>query len=108
MAEMQNNPYDDIQSELGLKTIPEAQEPKLYKVIIHNDNYTTMDFVVEIITQVFHKPAAEATRIMLEVHQKGRGVAGIYTYDIAVTKAAEVIKRAQDNQFPLLCTCEEA
>ncbi len=93
-----------------LKTLPEteAREPRLYKVIIHNDNYTHMDFVVEIIIKVFHKPAAEATRLMLEVHNAGRAVAGVYPFDIANTKVAEVHALAKQKDFPLRCSTEEA
>jgi ATP-dependent Clp protease adaptor protein ClpS len=93
-----------------LKVLPKnaATEPKLFKVIIHNDNYTTMDFVVEIIIQVFHKPAAEATKLMLEVHKKGSAIAGIYPYDIALTKVNEVHALAKKNEFPLRCSAEEA
>ena len=94
--------------DLGLKDETDIREPKLYKVIIHNDDYTTMDFVVEVIRDVFHKPAAEATKIMLEVHQKGAGVAGIYTFDIAQTKIAVAKELAKSKEFPLMLTCEEA
>ncbi len=94
--------------ELQLRPRPGIIEPKLYKVIIHNDNYTTMDFVVSVIIAVFHKAAAEATRIMLQVHNEGFGVAGIYTYDIALTKIAQVHTMAKAKEFPLHCSFEEA
>ncbi len=86
----------------------ELREPKMYRVILHNDDYTTMDFVVEILISVFRKPAVEATRIMMDVHHKGKGVCGIYTYDIAATRAARVHQLAQKREFPLKCSLEEA
>lgn len=86
----------------------EIREPNLYRVILHNDHYTTMNFVVEVLIAVFHMPAAEATRIMLDVHRKGRGLCGIFTYDIAVTKIDQVHRLARKNEFPLRCSLEEA
>ena len=86
----------------------EVDEPKMYKVILHNDDYTTQEFVVEIIVGIFHKSAAEATKIMLDVHQKGKGIVGIYAYDIALTKAAQVHQAAKQEEFPLKCTVEAA
>ncbi len=85
----------------------EPREPKMYRVILHNDHYTTMDFVVDVLVKVFHKPAVEATKIMLDVHRRGRGVCGIYTYDIAVTKVNRVQTMAKMREFPLRCTMEE-
>lgn len=85
----------------------EVDEPKMYRVIIHNDHYTTMDFVVEVLVKVFHKPAAEATMIMLDVHKKGLGVCGVYTYDIAATKVGQVHMMAKQREFPLRCSMEE-
>ena len=76
------------------------KEPEMYKVILHNDHYTTMEFVVEILRTVFHKETPEATRIMLDVHQKGRGVVGVYTYDIAATRAARVHHLAREREYP--------
>ena len=84
------------------------QEPKMYRVILHNDHYTTMDFVVEVLMIVFHKVAAEATKIMLDVHKKGAGVCGVYTYDIASTKVSVVHNMAKRREFPLKCSLEEA
>ncbi len=95
-------PEGDVRNEEGIK------EPKLYRVILHNDDYTTMDFVIEILICVFHKPAAEATRIMLDVHKKGKGICGIYHYDIAATKVAQVHQLARQREFPLKCSLEEA
>jgi len=92
----------------SVKEEQEIREPKLYRVILHNDDYTTMDFVIQILITVFHKTAADATRIMLDVHEKGRGICGIYYYDIAATKAAQVHAAAQKREFPLKCSLEEA
>ena len=66
------------------------KKPKMYRVIIYNDDYTTMDFVVEVLINIFHKNPAEATKIMFDVHNKGKGIVGIYTYDIALTKVIQV------------------
>jgi ATP-dependent Clp protease adaptor protein ClpS len=92
----------------GLAERTRLQEPRLYRVMLLNDDYTTMDFVVKVIMAVFHRGAAEATRIMLDVHQKGRGVVGTYTRDVAVTKVAQVHEMARENEFPLRATAEEA
>jgi ATP-dependent Clp protease adaptor protein ClpS len=84
------------------------QEPKMYRVILHNDHYTTMDFVIEVLVRVFHKPAAEAVKIMLDVHKKGTGMCGVYTFDIASTKISRVHYMARQMEFPLKCSLEEA
>jgi len=84
------------------------KEPDEYKVILLNDHYTTMDFVVEILVVIFRKTVDEAAKIMMNVHNKGKGVAGIYTWDIAVTKIEQVHEAAKASQFPLRCTIEPA
>jgi ATP-dependent Clp protease adaptor protein ClpS len=89
-------------------TFYQPDEPKMYRVILHNDHYTTMDFVIDILMKVFHKTATEATRIMLDVHQHGQGNCGIFTYDIAITKMSQVHNIAKQKEFPLRCSCEEA
>jgi len=78
-----------------------------YKVYLLNDDYTSMDFVIDILMGIFHKSYEEAEKIMLEVHKKDRGLCGIYTYEIAETKVTQVIKKAKDNGFPLKATMEE-
>lgn len=83
------------------------QEPPRYKVLLHNDDYTTMDFVVMILQTVFHKNTEEATRIMLNVHHQGIGIAGVYTREIAETKVAIVHQMAKQHQFPLRCSLEK-
>ena len=85
----------------------DLREPQMYRVVLHNDHYTTMDFVVDVLVKVFHKPAVEATKIMLDVHRRGRGLCGVYTYDIAATKAQRVQSMAKMREFPLRCTIEE-
>jgi len=86
----------------------ETKEPRLYKVLLHNDDYTTMEFVISILEVVFHKSPADATQIMLNVHNEGVGVAGIYTREICETKIAVVHQMAKRNEFPLRCSMEAA
>jgi ATP-dependent Clp protease adaptor protein ClpS len=85
-----------------------TKRPRMYKVLLHNDHYTTMDFVVEVLTRIFHKPTEEANKVMLDVHKKGKGICGVYTFDVAATKAAQVHDLARARQFPLKCSYEEA
>ncbi|HET7132670.1 MAG TPA: ATP-dependent Clp protease adapter ClpS [Gammaproteobacteria bacterium] len=86
---------------------PRVKRPPLYRVILLNDDYTPMEFVVQVLEKVFSLDRTTATRIMLEVHTKGKGVCGVYTYEIAETKVAQVTGLAQQHQHPLLCTMEE-
>ena len=81
--------------------------PKKYKVYLLNDDYTSMDFVIDILVSIFHKTYEQAENIMLEVHKKERGLCGVYTHEIAETKVMQVIKKARDNGFPLKATMEE-
>lgn len=90
-----------------LKTQPKVKKPKMYKVIMHNDHYTTMEFVVEVLVNIFRKPSGEATQLMMEIHKNGLAICGVYTLDIAVTKIQQVHESAQINGFPLRCTYEE-
>ena len=83
------------------------ERPPLYKVLLHNDDFTTMDFVVFILQTVFNHGESEAVRIMLDVHRQGIGLAGVYTYEVAEMKVDKVASIAQLNEFPLLCTIEE-
>ncbi len=83
-----------------------VEKPRLYKVLLHNDHYTTMEFVVMVLINIFHKSETEATRIMFDVHRKGTGLAGIYQREIAETKVERVRTLAQQAQFPFLCTME--
>lgn len=83
-----------------------AKKPPMFKVVLHNDHYTSMDFVVEVLRGIFHKPMADAMRIMLNVHRNGLGIAGVYPAEVAETKIDRVHRLAQDNGFPLKCSME--
>ncbi len=83
-------------------------EPEMFQVVLHNDDYTTTEFVVEVLMGVFHRTVVDARRIMLDVHRKGQGIVGTYTYDIASTKAHTVRDMARRREFPLRCTIEPA
>lgn len=85
----------------------EVIEPRMYRVLLHNDDYTTMEFVVQILMQVFHKNAEEATAIMLNVHKNGLGVAGVYPYELAEIKVKRTHYLARQAEYPLRCTIEE-
>ena len=85
-----------------------TQRPSLFKVLLHNDDYTPMDFVVDVLTRFFNKSADQATEIMLLVHHRGMAVCGIYPYEIAETKVALVTEAARENEYPLQCTLERA
>ncbi|MGI9105217.1 MAG: ATP-dependent Clp protease adapter ClpS [Pyrinomonadaceae bacterium] len=84
------------------------KKPPLYQVLLHNDDFTTMEFVVFVLQNVFQRSETQAVRIMLQVHLEGIGVAGIYTYEIAEMKVAKVASLAQSQEYPLLCTIEES
>ncbi len=84
------------------------QDPPLYKVLLHNDDYTTMEFVVMVLESIFGKDTSEATTIMLNVHHQGMGIAGVYSREIGETKVSEVHQTARKNQFPLKCSLEKA
>ncbi len=85
----------------------ELKEPDMYSVILHNDHYTTMEFVVDVIVSIFQKPEIEAEKIMMDVHRKGKGAVGAYPYDIAATGCARVKQMAREREFPLKCTIEK-
>jgi ATP-dependent Clp protease adaptor protein ClpS len=87
---------------------PEVKRPPLYQVVLLNDDYTPMEFVVDVLEKFFGLDRPTATRIMLEVHTKGKGVCGVFTFEIAETKVAQVTTYARDHQHPLMCTLEEA
>lgn len=96
-----------LQGETREKIRIDLREPKRYRVIMHNDDFTSMEFVVEILTDIFHKEQAEAERLMLTVHRKGRAAVASYPYDIAVTKVQTAGKRAKEEGFPFRMTIEE-
>jgi ATP-dependent Clp protease adaptor protein ClpS len=97
---------EDRQGDLATKRKSKVEKVRRYLVVLHNDDYTTMEFVVMVLMKFFHKSETEATHIMLSVHHKGQGVAGIYTKDIAETKVAQVQSYAKEHQMPLLLTVE--
>ncbi len=96
-----------VQGETREKTRLRIKEPKHYRVIMHNDDFTSMDFVVEILMDIFHKEEAEAQRLMLMVHESGRAAVGAYPYDIAVTKVQAATARAKEEGYPFRMTVEE-
>lgn len=89
------------------KTAPKTKKPNLYKVLLLNDDYTPQEFVVWLLEAVFNKSREDATRIMLHVHQNGVGICGIYTFEVAETKVAQVLELARRNEHPLQCTMEK-
>jgi len=108
---VKNHSDEDTDHDSGLvvqESRPEVEEPKRYMVILVNDDFTPMEFVVEILRQFFNLDEETATRIMLNVHTKGKGVCGIFSKDIAETKVVMVNEFARENEHPLLCTMEQA
>ncbi|MBO6687086.1 MAG: ATP-dependent Clp protease adapter ClpS [Hyphomonas sp.] len=98
---------DDAGLGIATKTRVRTKKPSMYRVLILNDDYTPMEFVVLILERFFSKSREQATRIMLHVHQKGVGVCGVYTYEVAETKVAQVMDMARRNEHPLQCTMEK-
>jgi ATP-dependent Clp protease adaptor protein ClpS len=97
----------EIREDVDSRTDQQVREPSMYRVLLHNDDYTTMEFVVEILMMVFNRPLEQATRIMLNVHHKGIGVCGVYPFEVAETKVETVIRLARENGHPLKCTMEK-
>lgn len=112
----QNNMSDNNSNHPGIEDAdlavkeasPKLKRPPLYRVVLINDDYTPMEFVVEVLESVFGMARNKATRVMLEVHTKGKGICGAYSYEIAETKVAQVTSFAQQQQHPLMCTMEES
>lgn len=102
MAENKNRREESVITKENIA----VKEPRLYKVLLHNDDYTSMEFVIAILESVFHKSANDATRIMLNVHNEGVGIAGIYSREICETKISVVHQLAKKNEFPLRCSME--
>lgn len=93
---------------VATKRKPKTQKPSLYRVLLLNDDFTPMEFVVHVLERFFQKNQDEATRIMLHVHQKGVGICGVFTYEVAETKVSQVVDFARRNEHPLQCTMEKA
>jgi ATP-dependent Clp protease adaptor protein ClpS len=108
MAKKPNEPGIEPagQEEVATQTRRKVKRPQLYRVLLHNDNYTTMEFVVLVLVQVFHHTQEDAFRIMMHVHQRGVGVAGVYSFEVAETKATKVMQLARASEFPLRCSVE--
>ena len=100
-------PDDEGKTGLVTKTRPKTKRPNLYKVLLLNDDYTPMEFVVHVLEKFFSKGREEATRIMLHVHHKGVGICGVYTYEVAETKVTQVMDFARQHGHPLQCTMEK-
>ena len=99
--------YDpEVEESVKSETDRKVEEPPMYRVLLLNDDYTTMEFVIEVLVYVFQKSAEEATRIMLDVHRSGVGICGIYPYEVAETKVNTVDSLARENDFPLKCIME--
>jgi ATP-dependent Clp protease adaptor protein ClpS len=100
----------DLEREGGVATEEltkrKLKKPRLYRVLLHNDDYTTMEFVVALLMHVFHHDESSAQTIMLHIHHTGIGVAGVYTYEVAETKVAQTMELAEKAEYPLLCTME--
>lgn len=102
-----NGEQEEHQTGLLLKPKPKTKKPSMYKVLLLNDDYTPMEFVVHILERFFSKNKQEATDIMLHVHRRGVGICGIFTYEVAETKVAQVMDFARSNEQPLQCTMEK-
>ncbi|MBX9635904.1 MAG: ATP-dependent Clp protease adapter ClpS [Magnetospirillum sp.] len=98
---------DGNQTGVVIKTRPKTKKPSMYKVLMLNDDYTPMEFVVHVLERFFNKNREEVTRIMLHVHTRGVGNCGVYTYEVAETKVTQVMDLARQNQHPLQCTIEK-
>ncbi len=100
-------PIQNEEQESGVGLADEVREPRRFKVLLHNDDYTTMEFVVKVLMRIFRKTEAEAVQIMLSVHNKGVGVCGVYTAEVAELKVSLVRRLARQNGYPLKCSMEE-
>ena len=99
---------DDADTGVATRTRPRTKKPSNYKVLMLNDDYTPMEFVVDVLQRFFSMSIEDATRVMLQVHQQGIAVCGVFTYEVAETKVSQVIDYARENQHPLQCTLEKA
>ncbi len=104
MAGKKTDPDSDVATQT--RTEKKVDKPRLYKVLFHNDNYTTMEFVVYVLKEVFHRSEADSVQIMLQVHHQGVGLAGVYTYDVAQTKISTTEALAREQEYPLRLSME--
>lgn len=102
-----SHPREQELPDSGVSVEEEVREPRMYRVLLHNDDYTTMEFVVKVLVEVFHKQENEATQIMLRVHENGVGICGEYTAEVAEVKVSLVHRLARENGYPLKCSMEE-
>jgi ATP-dependent Clp protease adaptor protein ClpS len=107
MSEIGNNGADVPTTKVVVKTRTKTKKPSMYRVILLNDDYTPMEFVVHVLERFFNKNHEEATQIMLHVHRRGVGLCGVYTYEVAETKVSQVVEFARRHQHPLQCTLEK-
>ncbi|MCC3860477.1 ATP-dependent Clp protease adapter ClpS [Pseudemcibacter aquimaris] len=107
MSEQNNDNGMDFEGSVITKSKPKTKKPSMYKVLMLNDDYTPMDFVVHVLQKFFRMPESEAMRVMLQVHQQGIGVCGVFTFEIAETKVHQVVEYARKNEHPLQCTLEK-
>jgi ATP-dependent Clp protease adaptor protein ClpS len=103
-----DHPERDLEGDLAVEERKKTQRPRKYHVVFHNDDYTTMEFVVHVLMKFFHKSETEATQIMLEVHHRGYGIVGVFTRDVAESKADQVIEYAKKHGHPLKVSAEPA
>jgi ATP-dependent Clp protease adaptor protein ClpS len=108
MANGDEDGIDEIETGVATRTRPKTKKPSNYKVLMLNDDYTPMEFVVLVLQRFFSMGIEDATRVMLQVHQQGVAVCGVFTYEVAETKVTQVIDFARENQHPLQCTLEKA
>lgn len=107
MSDDQKNNQNDLETGVLTKTRPKTKKPAMYKVLMLNDDYTPMEFVIYILQAFFKKSEIDATEVMLQVHQKGVGVCGVFSYEVAETKVVQVIDYARRHEHPLQCTLEK-
>ncbi len=107
MTDSDRNGDEGINTGVVVKTKPKTKKPSMYKVLMLNDDYTPMEFVIHVLERFFNKSREDATRIMLHVHRRGVGLCGVYTYEVAETKVTQVMDFARQHQHPLQCTLEK-
>ncbi|MDE2043318.1 MAG: ATP-dependent Clp protease adapter ClpS [Alphaproteobacteria bacterium] len=108
MANIKQSNPDDVSTGVATKTRTKTKKPALYRVLMLNDDYTPMEFVVHVLQRFFRMDMDDATRVMLHVHQKGIGLCGVFSYEVAETKVTQVMDFAREHQHPLQCTLEKA